>query len=246
MVRLCRRLAAAHPARATHVMGGALAFAFTAALNPTLLTATMVMLFAPHPRRLMSWYLLGAYTVSISLGLVIVFALQGAGVVSTTKHSLSPAGDLVLGLLLLLIAFVIRGDRDARLRERRRARAAARGPKKTPRWREALDSGSARSAFVVGILLTLPGASYLAGMERIIKANASTGATVLAVVAFCVIMLALIEIPLLGYAVDADFTRRTIRRFTDWVSGNARVIGARIALAMGSLLLLRAAITVLS
>src|SRR4051794_25533479 len=61
--------------RHARLVQDALIFAFTAALNPTLFTATMVMLFAPEPRRLMSGYLVGAYTVSITLGLVIVFAL---------------------------------------------------------------------------------------------------------------------------------------------------------------------------
>src|SRR5262245_8805070 len=137
-------------------MVDALGFAFTAALNPTLLTATMVMLFAAEPKRLMTGYLLGAYTVSISLGLVIVFALQGSGAVHTTERTLSPAADIVLGLLFLLVAVVIRGDRDARLRERRKARTEAAAPKEPPRWRRSLDKGSARTAFVVGILLTLP------------------------------------------------------------------------------------------
>lgn len=223
-------------------MADALAFAFTAALNPTLLTATMVMLFAAEPRRLMSGFILGAYTVSISLGLLIVFALQGSTAISTAQHTLSPAADVVLGLLLLLVASVIHGDRTARLRERR----AARAPKEEPRWKQALDRGSPRTAFVVGIALTLPGASYLAGMHRIAAADAPAAATALAVVLFCVIMLLLIEIPLLGYAVRPEATRRHVTRFTGWVGGNARVIGTRLAFALGSLLLLRAAITLLS
>jgi hypothetical protein len=74
-------------------MASALGFAFTAALNPTLLAATMVMLFAADPRRLMTGYLLGAYTVSISIGLVIVFALHDSAAVQTTQHTLSPAAD---------------------------------------------------------------------------------------------------------------------------------------------------------
>src|SRR3954465_1930968 len=106
-------------------MSGAFAWAFTAALNPTLLTAARVMLFATEPRRLMSGYVLGAYTISISLGLVIVFALQGSGTVSTTQRTVSPALDIVLGLLFVLVAFVIHGDHDARVRERRRAKAEA-------------------------------------------------------------------------------------------------------------------------
>src|SRR3954447_9344273 len=227
-------------------MADALAFAFTAALNPTLLAATMAMLFAAEPRRLMSGFLLGAYTVSISIGLVIVFALEDSGAVQTTQHTLSPAADLVLGLLFLLIAVVIHGDRDTKLRERRHSRTDPNVPKETPRWRRALDQGSPRTAFVVGILLTLPGASYLVGMTRISKADASTAETALAVVLFCVIMLLLIEIPLLLYTVRPDTTRRQVKRFTDWVSANARTIVARAALVFGSLLLLRAAITLVS
>jgi hypothetical protein len=226
-------------------MPAALALAFTAALNPTLLTATLVMLFATESRRLMSGFLLGAYTISISLGLVIVFALPDSRAVSTTQHTISPAVDVVLGLLLLLVAFVVHSDRDARVQERRRTRAAAKGPKEAPRWRKTLDKGSARSAFVVGVLLTLPGASYLAGMHRISNQQLSTVETVLSVIAFCVIMLLLIEVPLLGFAISPGPTRRTVKRFTDWVGTNTRMIVTRIALVLGSLLLLHAAITLL-
>jgi hypothetical protein len=223
-------------------MVDAFAFAFTAALNPTLLAATMGMLFAAQPSRLMFGYLLGAWTVSISIGLLIVFALHESGAVKTTQHTLSPAADVVVGLLFLLVAFVIHGDRDARIRERRRARAQA---KEAPRWRRALDRGSPRTAFVVGILLTLPGASYRSGMSRISEADETTVVTVLAVVLFCVIMLLLIEIPLAGYAVRPEATQRTVKRFTEWVGANARTIVTRAALSIGALLLLRAAITLL-
>ncbi|WP_028066042.1 GAP family protein [Solirubrobacter soli] len=225
-------------------MADALAFAFTAALNPTLLAATMVMLFAAEPRRLMTGYLLGAYTASISIGLVIVFALQDSGAVQTTQHTIGPAADVVLGLLFVLVAVVVRSDRDTRHRERR-ARSRSE-PRDAPRWRRALDTGSPRTAFLVGILLTLPGASYLVGMTRISQANATTIATALAVIAFCVIMLLLIEIPLLGFVVAPDVTRRGVTRFTDWVSSNARAIIARAALVIGLALLVRAAIEFLT
>jgi len=227
-------------------MGEAFRLAFVAAINPTLLTATLAMLFASEPRRLMSGYVLGAYTVSISLGLVVVFALQDSSAVSTSEHTLSPAVDIVLGLLLVVVGLFLRGDRDAGLRERRRAKAEAKGPKEAPRWRRTLDQGSLRSAFLVGVLLTLPGASYLAGMHRIATQNASTLETVLAVVIFCVIMLILIEIPLVGFAINEDWTRVRITRFTTWMSSHGRVVVIRITLVLGSLLLLRAAITLLT
>lgn len=223
-------------------MADAFAFAFTAALNPTLLAATMVMLFAADPRRLMLGFVLGAYTISISIGLVIVFALHQSGAVQTTQHTLSPAADIVLGLLFLLVAAVIHSERDARVRARRRARDE---PKEAPRWKQALDRGSLRTAYVVGILLTLPGASYLVGMSRISKSGAAAAVQALAVVVFCVIMLLLIELPLLGYWTSPDATQRRVKRFTDWVNANTRMIIARVALVIGGLLLLRAAITLL-
>ena len=52
-------------------------FALTAALNPTLLAATTVMLVLPSPKRLLLGYLLGALMTSITLGLLIVFTLGG-------------------------------------------------------------------------------------------------------------------------------------------------------------------------
>jgi hypothetical protein len=83
-------------------------------------------------------------------------------------------------------------------------------------------------------------------MDRISKSHVSTIETALAVVIFCVIMLILIELPLLGLAISPDFTKREIRRFTAWISTSTRTIVARALLVLGSLLLLRAAITLLS
>ena len=93
--------------------------------NPTLLAAVTVMLLLPSPKRLMAGYLLGAYTTSITLGLVIVFTLQGSGSESTSKHTISPAEDIVVGLLALVIAFVLGTGRDQGFQERRREKKDA-------------------------------------------------------------------------------------------------------------------------
>jgi hypothetical protein len=71
-----------------------------------LLAATTVMLLLPRPKRLLLGYLLGAYTTSIILGLVIVHWLNESGTVSTTKHTVNPILDITLGLFALLLAFV--------------------------------------------------------------------------------------------------------------------------------------------
>ena len=70
-----------------------------AMFNPSLLAAVTVMLLLPNPKRLMLGYLLGAYLTSITLGLVIVFTLHGSSAESTSKHTVSPVEDIVVGLL---------------------------------------------------------------------------------------------------------------------------------------------------
>ena len=138
---------------------------------------------------------------SVTLGLVIVFALRHAGLTKTTQVTLGPGEDIVLGCLALAIAFVLRSGRDRRLVERRRERKAAKGKEKAgpPRWQQALGRGSARTTFVVGALLTLPGATYVTALYRIADENLADPLTVLIVLAFNVIMLMLLEIPLLAY-----------------------------------------------
>jgi hypothetical protein len=56
-------------------VGQVFLLSLTAALNPILVGASTVMLLLPDPRKLMLGYLLGGLTTSITLGLVIVFAL---------------------------------------------------------------------------------------------------------------------------------------------------------------------------
>jgi Sap, sulfolipid-1-addressing protein len=136
-------------------MGEVILPSFTAALNPTLLAATTVMLLLlPHPERLMLGYWLGVMLTSITPGLVIVYALKHSGAVSTTENTVSPVVDIVFGVLTLILAWVLESGRDKRLEERR---AKRRKDKKPPRWRKALSDGSARTTFVIGALLVIKG-----------------------------------------------------------------------------------------
>lgn len=206
-------------------------FSCSAAANPTLVAATTLMLLSAQPKRLMAGYLLGAYAMSITIGLVIVFALPDAGIVDTTKQTISPGLDIGLGLVLLLVAFVLATDRDRPVVERRRERKAGKPEKGPPRWQRALDGGSPRVTFAVGALLTLPGVSYLAALTQINKIADGAGSTVLLVLLTNVIMLAIIEIPLIGYALRPDATPRAVERAKAWVARNTRravVVGATV------------------
>jgi Sap, sulfolipid-1-addressing protein len=229
-------------------MGDVFFLAFLAALYPTLLAATTVMLLLPHPKRLLLGYLCGAAMTSVTLGLVIVFALRHAGLTRTTQVTLGPVEDIALGCLALAIALVLRSGRDRKLVERRRERKAEKGKEKQgpPRWQQALGRGSARTTFVVGALLTLPGATYITALYRISDENLSDPLTVLVVLAFNVIMLMLLEIPLLAYTFAPDWTPKAVERFKHRLRERGRIWGIRVAATLGLLMIARGLIALLA
>lgn len=226
-------------------MGDIFLLAFLAALYPSLLAATTVMLMLPHPKRLLLGYLLGAAMTSITLGLLIVFTLRDSGLVHTTKTTLGPGADIAIGCLALLVAFVLGTGRDQRVVERRHRRHPAKddGP---PRWQRALGRGSARVTFAVGALLTLPGATYITALYRIADEELADPATVAVVLAFNAIMLMLLEIPLLGYILAPEWTPRAVERFRSSLSRHGRTWAVRGALIVGILMIVRGVVTLLA
>jgi Sap, sulfolipid-1-addressing protein len=220
-------------------MSQVLLFSLTASFNPTLVAVTTVMLMLPSPVKLMAGYLLGAMLASVTLGLLIVFALPDSGMVKTTQHVLSPAADIALGSLLGIFALVLATGRDAKVVERRRAHRAEKGDHGPPRWRGRLDRGSLGATVLLGALLTLPGASYLAALAGIRKLDPPNGATVLLVIGSNLVMLWLIEVPLIGFLVAPERTPRAVQRSKTWVSNHARSLAIRGSAVIGALLVLK-------
>ncbi|HEV7769625.1 MAG TPA: GAP family protein [Solirubrobacterales bacterium] len=212
-------------------------FSLTAAVNPTLVAASTTMLLFPRAKQLMVGYLLGAYLTSITLGLLIVFALDADGdLIQTSQHTLSPAFDLALGAIALIVAFVLHSGSSERLAAKRREKRAAKGE---PRWQKALGKGSPRVSFAVGAALTLPGASYLAALHQIDVLDYGAGTTVLLVVVSNLIMLMLLELPLLGFLVAPEATQRIVDRVKAWFSRNGRRAVIATLAALGCALVVK-------
>lgn len=223
-------------------LGSIFVLALLAMFTPTLLAAVTVMMLLPNPKRLMLGYLLGAYMTSITLGLLIVFSLSDTSTVNTAQKTLSPAEDVILGLLLLVIAFVLATGRDSPLRERRRRHREAKeasGEEKKSLPEKMLGRGDPRLTFAAGALLTLPGVSYLTALDRMAKLDVSAAETVLLVVSFCLVQQLLIEVPLLGYAFAPEKTQDRVTRFRAWLGRNGRRAGIGLAAVLGGLLVLR-------
>jgi len=227
-------------------LGQVILLSLTASLNPTLLTATSVMLLLDRPVRLMFGYLLGAYTASITLGLVIVFTFSGSSAVSTARTTVSPAADIALGALALAVALVLHSGRHERVVERRRARQSARPEKGPPRWQRQLSKGSPRVTFVIGALLTLPGASYLAGLVSIHRLDYSAPVTVLLVVGFNVVMLWMLEAALVCWLVAPEATPRAIDRTKAWARAHGLAVAEKGLAVIGTLLVLKGIIALIA
>jgi hypothetical protein len=197
-------------------------------------------------------YLHGAYTTSITLGLLIVFSLHGSAAASTSKHTVGPIEDIVVGVLAMAIAWVLRTGRDRPFEERRRERKEA----KIKARREAgkhteslplrmLGRGDPRVTFLVGAVLSYPGVSYLDALDHIHKLNPGTVATVLLVLFFCVMQQLLLELPLLGYLFAPQRTQDTVKRFRGWMASSGRTVAVIGGAVIGIWLITRGVITLL-
>jgi hypothetical protein len=227
------------------VVGRVFPLALLAALNPTLLAASALMMLLPRPVRLMLGYLAGAMMTSISLGLVIVFGLEGSELLVVARETLAPAASIALGAIALVAASVLKRVAQDRAAARSRARDEVTTHKEPPKWQRLLSKGSARGTFVVGALLTLPGASYLAGLSRIDALNYSTAKTVLMVIAFNVIMLAVLEVALICFLIAPERTPRAIEGAKAWIGRRGPQFAVRALVVLGVLLVTKGVIELL-
>jgi hypothetical protein len=217
-----------------------LPMACASAIYPSLLAAVVLIMGQPNPRRLLSAYLAGALLISIGTGLVIVFGLNASDVATGSEDRFGPGFDVVIGLVALVLFWVLLTDRDRRLRERRaRRRAEQPDDGRDPWTRRILTRGSLKLTFVLGVALSLPGALYLVALKDIAEADRGTGASVLLIVAYNLIMFALAEIPLVAYAVTPDRTRETVDAANAWLGSHSRQVAMGLCAAAGAILLLR-------
>jgi Sap, sulfolipid-1-addressing protein len=222
-------------------MGEVALLAVSTAVNPTLLAATTVMVLLPRAERLMVAYWTGAMLVSVSLGVVIVFALRNRGVVNTTKNTVSPAADFVLAAVAIICGAVLAraGDNVGRREKRKSDR-----DDRPSRWQQAIGKGTARVTFVIGVFLSLPGFGYLAGLDALTKLHYPAVVTVVVLVGFNLVQFALIEVPIVGFKVAPEKTAAAVAQAKNWGRGHARIYAARGLLVLGVLFAIKGVVAV--
>lgn len=227
-----------------------LVLAFEAAIYPTLLAAVVILLTLERPARLIAAYLAGGLTISIGLGCLIVFALDGSNAVDNEQSLLSWTADLAIGGLALLAAVALATHQDERMRARRRARRARHGRGEPAREEEAAEKrepwsqrilarGSVPIVFVAALFVNVPGAAYLVALKDIAAGNHSTATAVGLIVLFNLIMFLLAEIPLVGLLVAPERTGVLVAGMNRWLNEHSRQLAIGICATLGAFLVVR-------
>ena len=213
------------------------ALAFLAALNPKLLALDLLLIENRRPRAMFLCVLLGGMTVALTIGLLDVLTIHADAI--TAQGKASAGVDLALGVLLLVVGGLLA---TGRLHGRQRAPApAGTGPPEKPEkkgsWAQrALAEPRLGLAMLVGALIGLPGASYIAALHNLVAGKYSTVTQVVAVVVFVVIDFLLIIIPYAFLELRPEATKARLKRTQGWLLGHALQLMVFIALLLGGYL----------
>src|SRR5690349_9986744 len=214
------------------------ALAFIAALNPKLLALDLLLIENRRPRAMFLCLLLGGMTVALAIGLLDVLVFHADAI----KHqaSVSAGVDLALGVLLLAVGGLVA---TGRLHGRRNTAVPAgdRQPDKPEEkkggWAQrVLAEPRLGLAMLVGALIGIPGASYLAALHNLVTGKSSTATQVIAVVVFVLIDFLLIIIPFAFLELRPEATKALLKHTQDWLLGHAARLMAAIALLLGAYL----------
>ncbi len=93
--------------------------------------------------------------------------------------------------------------------------------------------------FLAALVMNLPSAAYLVALKDITAAHHSTGAKVVLVVAFNLIMFMLAEIPFIGLILNPKRTEEAVLRLNGWFSEHGRRIAIVLCVILGAFLMIR-------
>jgi hypothetical protein len=224
------------------------ALAFTAAANPKLLALDLLLIENRRPRAMFACIVAGGLGVAIAIGLVDVLLVHADAVKSQGK--VSAGVDLAVGLILLAIAGLFLTGLLPRQRKAAVPAADAELAKekkgKANSWaKRALGEPRLGLAVLIGVLVGLPGASYIAALHNLIAGKYSTGTRVAAVLVFALIEFLLIIIPWAFLELRPEGTTTMLRRSQAWLAGHAKQLMAWIALLLGAYLVISALVRLL-
>jgi uncharacterized membrane protein YeaQ/YmgE (transglycosylase-associated protein family) len=204
--------------------------ALAAMLSPTTLTFTVLALvLGERPLRTGLWFFLGAFGVTIIIGVVAAFVLGNAA--APSQHSSTPPTpvailDIVFGALLLLyVVSALRRPQDPK----RIADAVERTSK--------IASSPAIAVVAAGATLANPGGFIPVALKDISQLNPNAGEYIVLWAGFAVIALLPLLAALIALCVAPNWTIAKLQRTRSWLERHVRTIAAVIIVLLAAALL---------
>jgi hypothetical protein len=201
--------------------------ALLAALSPTALLILAVYLGSERPRLTAGLYLGGAVVMSLVMSVVIVAVLRNAGLSHPDGHASRYGLRLGLGVLLLTAGIVV---------ARRKRRAPDPANPQQGKLSHLLATPAPLTAFLAGIVVFAPGATFVAALQVIATAKAGFSQTALAVVVVVIINVLLVWLPLLLYLAAPSKTAAHLTTLNSWLRGHGRTLLVWVLLIAGAIM----------
>jgi Sap, sulfolipid-1-addressing protein len=205
--------------------------ALAAMLSPTTLSfSVLALVLSERPGRTGAWFFLGAFGVTMIIGVVAAFALGNAAAPSNSSSETPPTWvailDIVLGVLLLV--YVVRT-----IRRPRDPKRTADAIEKTTK----LASSPAVSVVAAGATLANPGGFIPLALKDISQLNPSAAEYIVLWVGFALVALLPLLLALLSLLVARDRTLAALQVTRRWLERHVRTIAAVIVVLLAAALL---------
>jgi len=203
--------------------------ALAAMLSPTTLSfSVLALVFGERPLRTGFWFLLGAFSVTVLIGILAAFVLGNAAASSTpnTPKTWVAVVDVIAGAAIIF--FVVRLMR--RPRDPKRAEAMMAQMSKVA-------SSPAIAIVAAGASLANPGAFIPIALKDISETNPSATQYILLWLGFTIISLLPLIASIVMLAVTPDRAQRILTGARGWLERNARTVAAAILILLAASLL---------
>ena len=202
--------------------------ALLASLSPTALLVAAVFLGSARPRVTGAFYLAGALAMSLIMGVVLVVVLRSADLNRPDQHA--PRYGLRLGLGILLVAAAI-------VLARRKPRPPDPAKPQQGIVSKLVANPSPLSAFLAGLLIFAPGATFLAALQVIATSRADVAETTGALIVVVVINVLFVWLPIVLYLVAPELTTRHLTAFNGWLRAHGKAVLVWVLIVVGAIMI---------
>jgi hypothetical protein len=205
--------------------------ALAAMLSPTTLTFTVLALvLGERPGRTGVWFFIGAFGVTMVIGVVAAFVLGNAAAPESSSSETPPTWvailDIVLGaLLLVFVARALRRPRDPK----RIAEAVEKSSQ--------VASSPAIAIVAAGATLANPGGFIPVALKDISQLNPSAGEYIVLWLGFALVSLLPLLLALVSLMLAREWTLARLGAMRGWLERNARLLAAVIVVLLAAALL---------